>query len=113
MATQSQQQSATVDRPVRPTQSGTSANKGRPRFHKERTRGRIYHMTQKDMRAMPDVVAGTLQLSLIQVYALIDPRASHSFVAHRIIINLNVLPSRLNVGMVVNTPLGKNIHIKE
>jgi hypothetical protein len=64
-------------------------------------------MTQEDMGAMPDVVAGTLQLSLIQVYALIDPRASHSFVAHRIIINLNVLPSRFN------TPLGKNIHIKE
>ena len=64
-------------------------------------------MTQEDVRAMPDVVVGTLQLGLIQVYALIDPRASYSFVAHQIISNLNVLPSRLNVGMVVSTPLGK------
>jgi hypothetical protein len=70
-------------------------------------------MTQEDMGAMPDVVAGTLQLSLIQVYSLIDPGASHSFVAHQIIRNLNVLSSRLNVGMVVSTPLGKNITIDE
>ena len=103
----------TVDRLVRPPQSGISANKGQPRFQKERTRGRIYHMTQEDMGAMPDVLAGTLQLGLIQVYALIDPRASQSFVAHRIISNLNVLPSRLSVGMVVSTPLGKNINIDE
>jgi hypothetical protein len=70
-------------------------------------------MTQKDVGAMPDVITGTLQLGLIQVYALINPRASHSFVAHRIVSNLNVLPSRLNVGMVVSTPLGKNINIDE
>jgi len=113
MATQSQQQSVTVDRPVRPTQSGVSANKGQPRFQEERTRGRIYHMTQEDVGAMPDIVAGTLQLSLIQVYDLIDPGASHFFVANRITRNLNVLPSRLNLGMVVSTPLGKNINIDE
>ena len=33
--------------------------------------------------------------------------------AHRIISNLNVLPRILNVGMVVSTPLGKNINIDE
>ena len=40
-------------------------------------------------------------------------RASHSFVAHWIVNDLNVLPSKLNVGMVVSTPLGKNINIDE
>jgi hypothetical protein len=59
-ATQSQQQSMIVDRPVRPTKSGASANRGRPWFQEERTRGKIYHMTQKDMGAVPDVVAGIL-----------------------------------------------------
>ena len=59
-ATQSQQQSMIVDRPVRPTKSGASANRGRPWFQEERTRGKIYHMTQKDIGAVPDVVAGTL-----------------------------------------------------
>ena len=70
-------------------------------------------MTQEDVGAMPDVVAGTLQLGLIQVYALIDLGASHSFVAHQIVSNLKVLPSRLSVGVVVSTPLGKNINIDE
>jgi hypothetical protein len=70
-------------------------------------------MTQEDVGAMPDVVAGTLQLGLIQVYALIDLGASHSFMAHRIVSNLKVLPSRLSVGVVVSTPLGKNINIDE
>jgi hypothetical protein len=65
------------------------------------------------MGTMPNVVADTLQLNLIQVYALIDHGASHSFVSHRITRNLNVLPSRLNVGMVVSTLLGKNINIDE
>jgi len=70
-------------------------------------------MTQEDVGAMPDVVTSTLQLGLIQVYALIDLGASHSFVAHQIVSNLKVLPSRLSVGVVVSTPLGKNINIDE
>jgi hypothetical protein len=52
-------------------------------------------------------------LGLIQVYALIYIGANHCFVAHRIVSNLNVLPSRLNVGMVVSTLLGENINIDE
>jgi hypothetical protein len=37
-------------------------------------------MTQEDVGAMPDVVAGTIQLNTMQVYTLIDYGASHSFV---------------------------------
>ena len=49
----------------------------------------------------------------MQVYALIDPRASHSFVAYRIVNNLHVLPSKLSVGVMVSTPLGENIDIDD
>ena len=59
---QSQQQSVTVDRPIRPTQSGMSATHGRPRNQTGRTLGRVYHMTYEDVKVVPDVVAGTLQL---------------------------------------------------
>jgi hypothetical protein len=38
-------------------------------------------MTYEDVGVVPDVVAGTLQLDTMQVYALIDPGASHSFVS--------------------------------
>ena len=49
----------------------------------------------------------------MQVYALIDPRASHSFVAYRIVNNLHVLSSKLGAGVTVSTPLGENIHIDD
>jgi hypothetical protein len=68
-------------------------------------------MTYEDVRAIPDVVAGTLQLDIMQVYALIDPGASHSFVSYRIVNNLYVLSGNLGVGVIVSTPLGENILI--
>jgi hypothetical protein len=70
-------------------------------------------MTYEDVGVVPDVVAGTLQLDTMQVYALIDPRASHSFVSYRIVNNLHVLSSNLGVGVTVSTPLGENIHIDD
>jgi hypothetical protein len=70
-------------------------------------------MTYEDVRAVPDVVAGTLQLDTMQVYALIDPGASHSFVSYIIVNNLHVLSSNLAVGVMVCTPLGENIHIDD
>jgi len=64
---QSQQQLVTVNRSIRPTQSGTSATRGRPRNQEGRTQGRVYHMTYEDVGAVPDVVAGTLQLDTMHV----------------------------------------------
>jgi hypothetical protein len=55
----------TVDHPIRPTQSGTSATRGRPRNQEGRTQGQVYHITYEDVGAVPDVVAGTLQLDMI------------------------------------------------
>ena len=109
----SQQQSVTIDRPARPTQLGTSATRGRPRFQEGRTQGWVYHMTQEDVGAVPDVVASTLQLDTMQVYALIDPGASHSFVTFRIVNNLHMLPSKIGVEVMVSTPLEENIDIDD
>ena len=110
---QSQHQSVTVDRPISPPQLGMSATQRRPRVQEGMTQGRVYHMTHEDVRVVPDVVAGTLQLNTMQVYVLIDPGASHSFVAYRIVNNLHVLSSKLGVGVTVSTPLGENIHIDD
>ena len=70
-------------------------------------------MTHEDVRVVRDVLAGTLQLDTIQVYALIDPGASHSFIPYRIVNNLHVLSNKLGVGVMVSTPLGENIHIDD
>ncbi|XP_061971882.1 uncharacterized protein LOC133694394 [Populus nigra] len=60
---ESQQQSVTVDCPIKPTQSGTSATHGRPRNQEGRTQGQVYHMTYEDVGAVLDVVAGMDWLS--------------------------------------------------
>nr|XP_034908137.1 uncharacterized protein LOC118044086 [Populus alba] len=70
-------------------------------------------MTHEDVGAVPDVVAGTLQLDTIQVYALFDPGASHSFISYRIVNNLRMLSSNLGIGVTVSTPMGENIHIDD
>jgi hypothetical protein len=70
-------------------------------------------MTYEDVVAVPDAVAGTLQLDTMQVYALIDPGANHSFVSYRIMNNLHVLSSNLGVEVTISTPLGENIHIDD
>ena len=70
-------------------------------------------MTYKDVGVVPDVVVGTLQLDMMQVYTLIDPEASHSFVSYRIVNNLHVITSNLGVGVIVSTPLGENILIDD
>jgi hypothetical protein len=45
------------------TQSGISANKGRGRSTGNKTQGRVYHITQEDVRAASDVVAGMITLN--------------------------------------------------
>jgi hypothetical protein len=70
-------------------------------------------MTHENVGVVPDVVAGTLQLDIMQVYTLIDPGASHSFVAYKIMNNMHVLSSKLGVGVTVSTPLGENIQIDD
>jgi len=72
-----------------------------------------YHAGYEDVGVVPDVVVGTLQLDTIQVYALIDPEASHSFVSYRIVNNLCVSSSNLGVKVMVSTPLGDNMHIDD
>jgi len=109
---QSQQQSATVDRPGRPTQSGTSVVQGRPRVQGGGVQGRVFHMTQEDMRAATDVVAGTLLLKSQHVYTLIDPGATHSFVARKCEDKLKMQPIRVEKGVVIGTPLGKTVLIE-
>ena len=55
--TQSQQQSITVDRPGRPAQLGASGNRGRHRMQGDSTQGRVFHMTQEEVKVAPNIVA--------------------------------------------------------
>jgi hypothetical protein len=106
-----------VDRPekepMRVTQSGVSANRGRSMSTGNRTQGRVYHMTQEEVRAASDVVAGMITLNAQQVYALLDPRATHSFMSTKFIHKLTMPKCMLEKGLTVSTPLGERVDIDE
>ena len=109
---QSQQQSAIVDRPGRPAQSRISVVRGQSQVQGGGVQGRVLCMTQEDMRAATDVVAGTLLLKSQHVYTLIDPGATHSFIARKWEDKLKVQPMRMEKGVVIGTPLGETILIE-
>ena len=69
-------------------------------------------MTQEDVQAATDVVAGTLLLESQHVYTLIEPGATHSFVARKWKDKLKVQPMRVEKGVVIGTPLWKTILIE-
>lgn len=62
-------------------------------MQRDRTQGIVFHMTQEEVRAAPNIVVGTLQLNSLPVYALIDPRITHSFVANTIMGKLGKRPN--------------------
>ena len=73
-----------------PIQSGVSANRDRGRSTRNKTQWGVYHITYEDVRAALDVVAGMITLNAQQVYALLDPRATHSFITIKFIHKLNM-----------------------
>jgi len=76
-----------------------------------RTPGRVYNMTREDIRAASDVVAGMLQVNSQVIYALIDPGATHSFVASRIVEKLGKCLNKVDKGFIISTPLGETVNI--
>jgi len=54
-------------------------------------------------------VEGTLLLNIMLVYVIFDPGASHSFISYRIVNELHMLPSKLDVGVTIITPLSENM----
>jgi hypothetical protein len=62
-------------------------------------------MTQKEAQAALNVVASTLFLNSQQVYTLIDPGATYSFIVKRFESKLKVKPIKLDKWFIINTPL--------
>jgi len=77
----------------------------------DRTQGRVFHMTQEEVRVAPNVVAGTLQLNSLPVHALTDSEATHSFVANKIMGKIVKRPNRVERGFMISTPLGEVVVI--
>ena len=69
-------------------------------------------MTCQEAAEAPDVIAGKVLLFDIEVYALIDPGATHSFIASNFASNLHVEPGLLNEQLRVRTTLGESLAIR-
>ena len=69
-------------------------------------------MTHQEAAEAPDVIAGKVLLFDNEVYALIDPRATHSFIASNFASNLPVEPKVLNEKLSVRTPLGESLAVR-
>ena len=63
----------------------------------------------QDQEDSPDVVTGTLRVFHSDVYALLDPGATLSFVTFYIALNISVSPETLSEPFSVSTPVGDPI----
>ncbi|XP_073267145.1 uncharacterized protein [Populus alba] len=66
-------------------------------------------LTQEEVRAASDVVAGTLLLNDFNVYVLFDLGATHSFIAKRIVTKLRKGVEIVEKGFIIGTPIGNMV----
>jgi hypothetical protein len=96
---------------VRPVQLGASGIRGRVRVQDTRTSGRVYNITQEDIRDASDVVAGMLQVNSQFVYALIDLRVTYSVLANRIVEKLGKCLNKVDKWFTISMFLGETMNI--
>jgi hypothetical protein len=70
----------------------------------ERDQGRVFRMTQEDVRAASDVVGGMLQMNDYQMHVLFDSGATHSFIANKSVTKLGKQTKRVEKGFIIKTP---------
>ena len=66
---------------------------------------RVFAMTHQEAATAPDVITGKIFLYDIEVYALIDPGSTHSFIASVTASRLHQKPEALGKDLVVSTSL--------
>ncbi|GAV71570.1 RVP_2 domain-containing protein [Cephalotus follicularis] len=69
-------------------------------------KGRVYTLSRDDVPESTTVVGGTIHISGILAHVLIDPGATHSFIASEFARNLHGVTSRLSYVLEVSTPAG-------
>ena len=69
-------------------------------------------MTHQEAAEAPEVIAGKMFLFHVEVYALIGPGATHSFISSNVTSNLHVEPKLLNEKLSVRTPLGESLAVR-
>ncbi|XP_052172181.1 uncharacterized protein LOC127788109 [Diospyros lotus] len=69
----------------------------------------VFHLTKAEANADPSVVEGTLFIHTTHVHALVDPGATHSFIANESARSLGLEPSIMGYGVRIQSPIGETI----
>ncbi|XP_049388796.1 uncharacterized protein LOC125853135 [Solanum stenotomum] len=76
-------------------------------------KNRFYALqSRNDLEGSPNVVTGILQVFSIDVYALLDPGSTFSFVTPFVVMKFEVPPEELKEPFSVSTPAGESVVAK-
>ncbi|KAA0061627.1 putative polyprotein [Cucumis melo var. makuwa] len=85
---------------VVPTE-GTSGARQKGVVGRQRQQGKVYAMTQQEVKDAPDVITGTILICNVPADVLFDPGATHSFVSSIFLTKLNRMVKPLSEGKEV------------
>ena len=72
---------------------------------------RAYAMQTREDQDAPDVIAGISSLYDIEMYALIDPGSTHSYVCIEHVFDKVIAVEKLAYDMHVTSPLGNSVSV--
>ena len=99
MVSQSQRSAGIVD-------EGPSGSKQKGATGRSRQQGKVFVMTQQEADDAPNFFTGTLSICYTSAHVLIDPGATHSFIARMFAVNINSTLESLSEELFVYTPVG-------
>ncbi|KAI5336040.1 hypothetical protein L3X38_026174 [Prunus dulcis] len=86
---------------------GRSGGQARGQPGRSTTQARVFSMTQQEAYATPDVITGMIPIFGYLARVLIDPGATHSFVAHSFLPYISIRPIPITGRFSISLPTGE------
>ena len=90
------------------TGSQTASHSVRPQ-----SQARVFAMTKQEASAAPQVITGKVSIAGKEIYALIDPGSTHSFISSKLAFQLRLDREDLTYDLCISTPLGDTMLAKQ
>ncbi|CAL8119335.1 unnamed protein product [Prunus armeniaca] len=98
--------SSSLSSGVKSTFQGRSGRGQRGQSGHSTTQARVFSMTQQEVQATPDVITGMIPIFGYFARVLIDPGATHSFIAHSFLPYASVRPTSMAGSFSISLPTG-------
>lgn len=89
---------------------GRGGRNSRGQTERSTTHARVFSMTQQEAHATPDVITGMIPIFGYLARVLIDPGATHSFVAHNFVPYVSVRPTPKIGSFSISLPTGEVLY---